>query len=155
VLSLQIFLMAISIPLMLLAALVEERRQAEESLKQTEARMAFAAASTDTGLWQYDVHIIWRLIFFSTQSLMKLKHSLECLSKQSNSARLPQGCWHQKFLDEVPVDRNRPGSIPPRTLVPLRHRRGLENALDSLSACAVAARPPGSKRGEECGQRHR
>ena len=55
VLSLQIFLIAISIPLMFLAALVEERRRAEESLKQTEARMAFAAASTDTGLWQYDV----------------------------------------------------------------------------------------------------
>jgi PAS domain S-box-containing protein len=55
VLSLQIFLIAITIPLMLLAALVEERRHAEESLKQTEARMAFAAASTQTGLWQYDV----------------------------------------------------------------------------------------------------
>jgi PAS domain S-box-containing protein len=55
VLSLQIFLIAIAIPLMLLAALVEERRRAEESLKQTEARMAVAAASTDTGLWQYDV----------------------------------------------------------------------------------------------------
>jgi PAS domain S-box-containing protein len=55
VLSLQIFLIAISIPLMLLAALVEERRQAEDALKQTEARMAVAAASTDTGLWQYDV----------------------------------------------------------------------------------------------------
>jgi PAS domain S-box-containing protein len=40
---------------MLLAALVEERRRAEESLKQTEARMAFAAASTQTGLWQYDI----------------------------------------------------------------------------------------------------
>jgi two-component system, LuxR family, sensor kinase FixL len=55
VLSLQIFLIAISIPLLLLAALVEERRRAEESLKQTEARMAVAAASTDTGLWQYDL----------------------------------------------------------------------------------------------------
>jgi two-component system, LuxR family, sensor kinase FixL len=55
VLSLQIFLIAIAIPLMLLAALVEEQRRAEESLKQTEARMAVAAASTDTGLWQYDV----------------------------------------------------------------------------------------------------
>jgi two-component system, LuxR family, sensor kinase FixL len=55
VLSLQVFLIAISIPLLLLAALVEERRRAEESLKQTEARMAVAAASTDTGLWQYDL----------------------------------------------------------------------------------------------------
>ena len=55
VFSLQIFLTAISIPILLLAALVEERRQAEEALKQTEARMGAAAASTDTGLWQYDV----------------------------------------------------------------------------------------------------
>ncbi|HEY4736256.1 MAG TPA: MASE1 domain-containing protein [Xanthobacteraceae bacterium] len=55
VLSLQIFLLSITIPLMLVAALVEERRRAEESLKQTQARMAVAAASTDTGLWQYDV----------------------------------------------------------------------------------------------------
>jgi PAS domain S-box-containing protein len=55
VLSLQIFLIAISIPLMLLAALVEEWHRAKESLKHTEAWMAFAAASTDTGLWQYDV----------------------------------------------------------------------------------------------------
>jgi signal transduction histidine kinase/integral membrane sensor domain MASE1 len=55
VLSLQIFLLAISIPLMLLAALVEERRRAEESLKESEARMAVTAAATDTGLWQYHV----------------------------------------------------------------------------------------------------
>ena len=55
VFSLQIFLTAISIPLMLLAALVQERWQAEDSLKVSEARMGAAAASTDTGLWQYDV----------------------------------------------------------------------------------------------------
>jgi PAS domain S-box-containing protein len=55
VLSLQTFLIAISIPLVLLAALVEERQRAEDTLRLTEARMAMAAASTDTGLWQYDV----------------------------------------------------------------------------------------------------
>jgi len=55
VLSLQTFLIVISIPLMLLAALVEERRRVEDSLRLTEARMALAAASTDTGLWQHDV----------------------------------------------------------------------------------------------------
>ena len=55
VFSLQIFLTAISIPLMLLAALVQERWQAEDLLKVNEARMGAAAASTDTGLWQYDV----------------------------------------------------------------------------------------------------
>jgi hypothetical protein len=37
-----------------LAALVEERRGTAESLRQSEARMRIAAASTDTGLWQYD-----------------------------------------------------------------------------------------------------
>ena len=31
------------------------RRRAEASLKQSEERMAFAAASSNTGLWQYDV----------------------------------------------------------------------------------------------------
>ena len=54
VLSLQIFLIAISIPLMLLAALVEERRRAEGSLKQSEERMALAATSANIGLWQFD-----------------------------------------------------------------------------------------------------
>ena len=42
VLSLQIFLPAISIPILLLAALVEERRQAEEALKQTSKRAELA-----------------------------------------------------------------------------------------------------------------
>jgi PAS domain S-box-containing protein len=44
VFSLQIFLTAISIPILLLAALVEERRQAEESLKQTSKRAKLALA---------------------------------------------------------------------------------------------------------------
>ena len=44
VLSLQIFLPAISIPILLLAALVEERRQAEEALKQTSKRAELALA---------------------------------------------------------------------------------------------------------------
>src|SRR5262249_29128912 len=54
VVSLQVFLITISIPLMLLAALIEERLETEEALKQSEARMRIAAAATDTGLWQYD-----------------------------------------------------------------------------------------------------
>ena len=44
VFSLQIFLTAISIPLLLLAALVEERRQAEELLKQASKRAELALA---------------------------------------------------------------------------------------------------------------
>jgi signal transduction histidine kinase len=54
VVSLQIFLITASVPLLLLAALVEERRGTAEALQQSEARMRIAAASTDTGLWQYD-----------------------------------------------------------------------------------------------------
>ena len=53
--SLQVYLSAIAIPLLLLAALMEERRRGEETLRRTEARMDIAAASTDTGLWQWDV----------------------------------------------------------------------------------------------------
>ena len=52
VFSLQIFLTAISIPLMLLAAIVEERRQAEESLKQAgkKAELALAERSLQLAL---------------------------------------------------------------------------------------------------------
>jgi signal transduction histidine kinase len=53
-LSLQVYLTAISIPLILVAALVQERRRAQDQLQRSEARMALAAASTDTGLWQWD-----------------------------------------------------------------------------------------------------
>ena len=66
VLSLQIFLTAISIPILLLAALVEERRQAEESLKQTNKRaeralaerslqLALAGKAALVGSYAYDV----------------------------------------------------------------------------------------------------
>ncbi len=65
VVSLQVFLITVSIPLLLLAALVEERIGTEEALKQSEARMRVAAASTDTGLWQYD---------FATRQLWATEH---------------------------------------------------------------------------------
>lgn len=52
--SLQVYLTAVSIPLILLAALMDERRRGEEQLRRSEARMGIAAASTDTGLWQWD-----------------------------------------------------------------------------------------------------
>ena len=66
VLSLQIFLPAISIPILLLAALVEERRQAEEALKQTSKRaevalaerslqLALAGKAALVGSYAYDV----------------------------------------------------------------------------------------------------
>jgi PAS domain S-box-containing protein len=92
VLSLQIFLLAISIPLMLLAALVEERHRTEQSLKQSEARMALAAASTDTGLWQYDV---------STGHLWATEHCRSMLGLDADSMLTPEA-----FLGAVhPHDR--------------------------------------------------
>jgi PAS domain S-box-containing protein len=68
VFSLQIFLTAISIPLLLLAALVEERRLAEESLKQTSNRaelalaernlqLALAGKAALVGSYAYDVDV--------------------------------------------------------------------------------------------------
>src|SRR6185295_16228682 len=53
VVSLQVYLIAISIPFLLLASLMEERRSAEERLRRSEARMEIAAATTETGLWQW------------------------------------------------------------------------------------------------------
>ena len=52
--SLQVFLIVITIMLMLLAALMQEWRNNEELLKRSESRMEVVAASTDTGLWQWD-----------------------------------------------------------------------------------------------------
>lgn len=54
VLSLQVFLTALSIPLLLLAALIEDGRRVRELLQRSEQRMEVVAASTDTGLWQWD-----------------------------------------------------------------------------------------------------
>src|SRR5262245_30378882 len=64
-------LMAISIPHMLLAGLVEERRQAGESLKQTGKRMAFAAAATDAGPSQCNIpsRYLWRPIVVALLNL--------------------------------------------------------------------------------------
>lgn len=87
VLSFQIFLIAIAIPLMLLASLVEERRRVEESLKQTEARMALAAASTDTGLWQYDI---------ASRDLWATEHCRSMFGLNANSPLTPKA-----FLDAV------------------------------------------------------
>jgi signal transduction histidine kinase len=56
VLSLQAFLVTSSIPLILLAALVDERRRAADLRRQSESRLQVAASSTDTGLWQWDQH---------------------------------------------------------------------------------------------------
>ena len=54
IVSLQVYLSVIAIPLLLLAALMQELWQDKEKLKRSEARIDVVAASTETGLWQWD-----------------------------------------------------------------------------------------------------
>ena len=54
VISLQAFLITVSIPLIMLAALMDEHRRTAMLLRQSEGRMNVAAAVTDTGFWQWD-----------------------------------------------------------------------------------------------------
>lgn len=86
--SLQTFLIVISIPLLLLAALMDERRRTAELLRQSEARMQVTAASTDTGLWQWDV---------ATRSLWQSDHCQSMLGVVE--AQSPYA-----FLDSVHAD---------------------------------------------------
>jgi PAS domain S-box-containing protein len=52
--SVQAFLAVTSAPLMLLAALLDERRRTANLLRQFETGMQVAASATDTGLWRWD-----------------------------------------------------------------------------------------------------
>lgn len=54
VVALQIFLVTRSVLVLLLAALMDERRRNADLLRRFEAAIQVAASSTDTGLWQWD-----------------------------------------------------------------------------------------------------
>jgi PAS domain S-box-containing protein len=54
VFALQVFLISLAIPMLLLGSSIEEARQANQQLRRDEARMAFAAAAADVGLWQHN-----------------------------------------------------------------------------------------------------
>ena len=53
-LSVQVFLISMSLPLLLLGALIEERDQAAKTLRQREARISLAAESANLALWTVD-----------------------------------------------------------------------------------------------------
>jgi PAS domain S-box-containing protein len=55
VLPLQLFLVTMSVPLMLLAALINERRDKEAALQESEERVTLAASAGQLGLWFWDV----------------------------------------------------------------------------------------------------
>jgi PAS domain S-box-containing protein len=52
VLSLQIFLVVMTLPLMLLAAVIEERRETERALRESQQRYALATAASGVGVWE-------------------------------------------------------------------------------------------------------
>ncbi len=54
VVALQVFLVSRSVTVLLLAALMDERRRSAELLRQFAAGMQVAAGATDTGLWRWD-----------------------------------------------------------------------------------------------------
>src|SRR5262249_49183097 len=53
--SLQIFLIGSSIPLVLLAALVEERRRSETDLRESQQRYGLATAAAGVGVWDWNL----------------------------------------------------------------------------------------------------
>lgn len=55
VFALQLFLIALSPPILLLGAAVEETRRAERATREREELISFAAASSHVGLWQHDL----------------------------------------------------------------------------------------------------
>ncbi len=55
VLSLQVFLIAISVPIMLLAAMVKERQRTEEALRISQQRHRMATAAGSVGVWDWDI----------------------------------------------------------------------------------------------------
>jgi len=55
VFAMQLFLIALSTPILLLGSAIDETRHAETATRAREARISFAAASSSVGLWQYEI----------------------------------------------------------------------------------------------------
>jgi PAS domain S-box-containing protein len=53
-LSVQVFLISMSVPLLFLAGMIEERDEAEETLREREERIGLAAESANLALWTID-----------------------------------------------------------------------------------------------------
>src|SRR5437773_2938307 len=55
-LSIQIFLIALAIPLMFLAAVIEERTKGDAQLRESEERMSLAADAANLGMWEWNLN---------------------------------------------------------------------------------------------------
>jgi PAS domain S-box-containing protein len=56
-LSLQIFLVVMTVPLLLLAAIIEERRETEEALRTSQQRYELATAAGGVGVWERNLEL--------------------------------------------------------------------------------------------------
>jgi len=54
VFAMQVFLLALSIPVLLLGAAIDEARHAEQEVRESEERMSFAAVSANVCMWRFD-----------------------------------------------------------------------------------------------------
>jgi len=94
IVSLQLFLIVTSVPLILLAALMDELRRTTTLLRQSESRMKVTASATDTGLWQWDG---------GTRQLWLTDHCREMFDLSEEAPLSPYS-----FLETVdPADRDR------------------------------------------------
>ena len=55
VFGMQLFLIGLSPPILLLGSAIDETRRAERTTRESEERISFAAASSNVGLWQYEI----------------------------------------------------------------------------------------------------
>ena len=116
--SLQAFLITISVPLMLLAALIDERRRTTDLLRQSDARMQVSAASTDTALWQWDER---------ARQLWMTENCRAIFDLSADAISTPYA-----FLDMVhPDDRSRVGTALESALTQSEARSSLEFRLYS------------------------
>ena len=96
VFALQLFLIALSIPVLLLSAAVAEMRQAERKTRESVDRMAFAAASANVGLWIYTVadHALWTTDYAAALLDVPASRSLTMFELYRTLQRSTRTRWH-------------------------------------------------------------
>jgi signal transduction histidine kinase/integral membrane sensor domain MASE1 len=89
VLALQTFIISLSAPMLLLGTAIDETKNAEQATRQSEERMAFAAASARAGLWESNLktQLFWASHY--CRSLFGLSHETELTRESLLSAVHP------------------------------------------------------------------
>jgi PAS domain S-box-containing protein len=76
VLSLQLFLIMIDVPLLALAAVIQDRRNVEEALRRNEERVRLVEISADLGFWTFD---------FADKKIWATQHFRKIIGLESDS----------------------------------------------------------------------